>query len=68
VPRQQRRILSEQLLQPFDVVVVNDLSRLCHRPLQTPAKALTHFSGEGLPTSVAVLTGDDELRVALRQW
>jgi hypothetical protein len=66
VPGQQRRILSQQLLQPFDVVVVNDGSSLHCRPLQTAAEAFAHFSGEVLPACVAVLTRDHELRVALR--
>jgi hypothetical protein len=67
VPGQQRRMISHQLLQRFDVVVVNDVSSLLDRPLQTAAEALAHFSGEVLPAGVAVLTCDHELRVALRQ-
>jgi hypothetical protein len=55
------------VLQAFDVVVVNDASSLCGRPLQTVAKTFAHFSGEVLPPGVAVLTRDHELRVALRQ-
>ena len=67
VPRKQRRILSQQLLQAFDVVVVNDASSLCCRPLESFAEAFADFSGEVLPAGVAVLTGDHELRIALRQ-
>ena len=67
LPGQQRRVFSQQLLQAFDVVVVNDASSLRCRPLQTVAEAFAHFSGEVLPAGVAVLTRDHELRVALRQ-
>src|SRR5262249_47865720 len=49
------------------IVVVYDASSLRCRPLQPPAEALTHFSGEVLPAGIAVLTGDYELRIALRQ-
>src|SRR5688500_10722802 len=59
--------MRQQLLQPFDIVVVNDALSLRGRPLQTPAKALAHLSGELLPALEAVLTRDNELRVALRQ-
>src|SRR5262249_57667278 len=62
-----RRIFGQQQLQAFDVVVVNDASTLCRRPLQTFVKAFAHFSREVLPPGVAVLTRDYELRVALRQ-
>jgi len=67
LPAKQRRVFSQQLLQAFDVVVVNDASSLRRRPLQTPGKALAHLSGKVLPAGVAVLTRDHELRVALRQ-
>src|SRR5262247_576954 len=67
LPGKQRGIFSQQLLLVFGVVVVNDASRLCYRPLQSAAKAFSHFSGEVLPAGVAVLTCDHELRVALRQ-
>ena len=67
VPGQQGRVFGQQLLQSFDVVVVNDAARLCCRPLQTLAEAIAHFSGEVLPAGVAVFTRDHELRVALRQ-
>ena len=65
--RKQRRVFSQQLLQAFDVVVVNGASSLCRRPLQTAAKAFAHFSGEVLPACAAVFTRDHELRIALRQ-
>ena len=67
LPGKQRRVFSQQLLQAFDVVVVNDASSLRCRPLQTFAEPFAHFSGEVLPAGVAVLTRDHELRVALRQ-
>ena len=67
VPGQQRRVFSQQLLQAFDIVVVNDASSLCCRPLESFAEAFADFSGEVLPAGVAVLTGDHELRIALRQ-
>ena len=40
VPGQQRRVFSQQLLQAFDVVVVNDASSLRCRPLQPFAEPL----------------------------
>ena len=67
MPGQQRRVFSQQLLQTFDVVVVNDASSLRYRPLEPLAEALADFSGEVLPAGIAVLTRDHELRVALRQ-
>src|SRR5206468_12871378 len=67
LPGQQRRVFGQQLLQLFDVVVVNDASSLCCRPLQTLAEAVAHFSDEVLPAGAAVLARDHELRVALRQ-
>ncbi len=67
LPGKQRRVFSQQLLQAFDVVVVNGVSSLCDRPLQTLAEALAHLRGEALPAGVAVLTREHELRVALRQ-
>ena len=52
MPRQQRRVFSEQLLQAFDVVVVNRALSLRCRPLQTLVKTLAHFClfTEGLET------------------
>src|SRR5438093_12525297 len=67
LPRQQGRVFSKQLLQAFDVVVVNDASSLCCRPLESLAEAFADFGGEILPAGVAVLTGDHELRISLRQ-
>ena len=67
LPGQQRGVFSQQLLQAFDVVVVNDASSLCCRPLESFAEAFADFSGEVLPAGVAVLAGDHELRVTLRQ-
>jgi hypothetical protein len=64
LPGQQRRVFPQQLLQAFDVVVVNEASSLPDRPLQTAAKALADFSGEVLPAAVAVLTRECELSVA----
>src|SRR5205823_14017486 len=66
LPGEQRRVINQQLFQAFDIVAVNDASSLRCRPLQTPAEALAHFSGEVLPAGAAVLTRDHELRVALR--
>ena len=66
-PGKERRVLRQQLLQTFDVVVVNEASGLRRRPLQTVAEALAHFRGEVRPAWVAVLTRDHELSVALRQ-
>jgi hypothetical protein len=37
LPGQQRRIVGQQLLQAFDIVVVNDASSLANRPFQTGA-------------------------------
>ena len=67
LPGQQRRVFRQQLLQAFDVVVVNDASSLRCRPLESFAEAFADFSGEVLPACVAVLARDQELRVALRQ-
>ncbi len=67
LPRQQQGVLSQELLQALDVIVVNDAPGLRCCPFQPPAEALTHFSGEVLPAGVAVLTRDHELCVALRQ-
>ena len=67
VPRKQRRELSQQWLQAFDVVVVYDASSLPDRPFQTATKAFADFGGEILPAGKAVLTRDHQLRVTLRQ-
>ena len=67
VPGQQGRVFGQQLLQSFEVIVVNGAARLRCRPLQTLAETFAHFSGEVLPAGVAVFTRDHELRVALRQ-
>ena len=67
VPRKQRRVFSQQLLQACDVVVVNDASSLRCRPLQPFAEPLADLRREVLPAGVAVLARDHELRVALRQ-
>ena len=67
LPGEQRRVFSQQLLQAFDVVVVNDPSSLRYRPLEPLAEALADLSREVLPAGVAVLARDHELRVALRQ-
>ncbi|HEY1307941.1 MAG TPA: hypothetical protein VGF24_30520 [Vicinamibacterales bacterium] len=56
LPRQQRRVFSQQSLQAFDVVVMNHPVRLGDGPLEALAKALAHFSGEVLPASETVLT------------
>jgi hypothetical protein len=66
-PRKQRGVFGQQLLQAFDVVVVNDAASLLDRPLEALAEAFAHFSGEVLPAGVAVLTRDHELRIAVRQ-
>jgi hypothetical protein len=55
------------VLQALDVVVVNGAVRLRCGPVDTGAKALVHLSGQVLPAGEAVVTRDDELRVALRQ-
>jgi len=67
VPRQQRGILRQQLLQAYDVVVVNDASRLRRGPLEAFAEALAHFSGEISPTGEPVLTREYELSVPQRE-
>ena len=67
LPGQQRRVFRQQLLQAFDVVVVNDASSLRYRPLKPLADAFAHLGGEVLPAGEAVFTRDDKLRVALRQ-
>ena len=67
-PGKQGGVLSQQLLQSLDVVVVNDALSLRCRPLQACAQAFAHFSGEVLPAGVAIFTRNHELRVALRQW
>jgi hypothetical protein len=67
MPGQQRRVRSQQLLQRFDIVVVNDASSLCNRPLESLAKPLGDLGCEVLPAGKTILTRDDELRIALRQ-
>jgi hypothetical protein len=67
VPRKQCRVLSQQSLQAFDVVVVNDAPSLRCRPLEPLAEPFADFSGQVLPSGIAVLASDDKLRVALRQ-
>ncbi len=67
LPGQQRRIFSQQLLQAFDVVFVNEASSLRYRPLESLAEPFADLSREVLPAGVAVLARDHELRVALRQ-
>ena len=67
LPRKQRREFSQQLLQSFDVVVVNRAARLRGGPVETTADSLVDLGGEVLPARVAVLARDDELRVALGQ-
>ena len=42
LPGKQRRVFSQQLLQAFNIVVVNDALRLRCRPLQTVSKAFAH--------------------------
>jgi len=66
LPGQQRRVLCQQLLEPFDVVIVNHATSLRGRPLQTVAEPFVHFSGEVLPAGEAVFTREHELRLALR--
>src|SRR5215469_2806242 len=65
LPRNQPRIFSQQLLQAFDVVVVNGACSLCCRALQTVTEAFAHLSGEVLPSGVAVLAREHELGIAL---
>jgi len=45
VPGEQRRVLGQQLLQAFDVVVVNDASSLLDRPFETHAKPFAYLRG-----------------------
>ena len=65
-PRQQRRVLGQQLLQTLDVVVVNHASSLRGCPLQTAAEAFAHLGCQVLPANAPVLPRQHELSVALR--
>src|SRR5262249_58791149 len=65
-PRKYRGILGQQLLQTFDVVVMNDTSSLYDCPLQPLVQTFAHLSGEVLPTCVTILTRNHELSIALR--
>jgi hypothetical protein len=49
LPGEQRRVFVKQLLQAFDVVVVNEARRLCDRPLESVAEACTHFMNRRAP-------------------
>src|SRR6266496_193677 len=48
-PRQQGRILRQQLPQTFDVIVMDAAADLGHGPLESPAQALVYFSHQVLP-------------------
>ena len=64
VPGKQRRVFSQQLLQTFDIVVVNHASSLCCCPLETVAEPFALASAvEVLPTGVA-RSSDARSRVA----